>query len=322
MRYRNIPHTDLNPSVICLGGDSLGISRDEQTSFAMLDAFSEGGGNFVDTALVYGEWLPGGKGLSEKTIGKWIKARGNRSQIIIGTKGAHPRLDTMNVQRLSREDIVSDLDESLRNLGTGMIDLYWLHRDDPNRPVSEIITTLNEQVQAGKIRYFGCSNWRLDRIIAAQQFAAENGLQPFVANQIMWSLAVPNRESFFDPNMVAMDAPLKAYHRESGLAAVAYTSQARGFFSRLEKSGEEGLPDPVRKLFLNNTNRAIFTRLKEAARETGLSVGEIALAYLVSQPFATFAIAGCSTLPQLAEILRTVDVRLDAALLARLDGSA
>ena len=322
MRYQNITNTDLNPSVICLGGDSLGISRDEATSFAMLDAFFEGGGNFIDTALVYGEWVPNGKGLSEKTLGKWMKARGNRSQIIIGTKGAHPRLDAMNAQRLSKEDIVSDLDESLLNLDVDTIDLYWLHRDDPNRPVSEIITTLNKQVRAGKIRYFGCSNWRLERIKAAQSFAAENGLQPFAANQIMWSLAVPNREAFFDPNMVAMDAPLKNYHRESGLTAVAYTSQARGFFSRLEKSSVENLPGPVRALFLNDINRAIFPRLIEAARETGLSVGEIALGYLTSQPFPAFPIAGCSTLDQLAEILQAGDVRLDASLLARLDGSA
>ncbi|MBN9393289.1 MAG: aldo/keto reductase [Chloroflexi bacterium] len=322
MLFQNIPGTDLNPSVVCLGSDWFGSSRDEATAFALLDAFFEGGGNFVDTALVYGEWVPDGKGLSEKTLGKWLKTRSNRSQIIIGTKGAHPRLDTMTVQRLSKEDIVSDLDNSLHNLGTDTIDLYYLHRDDPNRSVGEIITTLNEQVRAGKIRYFGCSNWRLDRLIAAQQFAAAHKLQPFSANQIMWSLAVPNREAFFDPNMVAMDAPLKAYHQESGLAAVAYTSQARGFFSRLERSGVEGLPGSLRELFINDTNLAIFPRLKEVAQETGLSVGEIALAYIFSQPFAAFAIAGCSTQAQLAEILRAGEVRLDASLFARLDGSA
>lgn len=322
MLFQNIPNTDLNPSVVCLGSDWFGSSRDEATAFALLDAFFEAGGNFIDTALVYGEWVPNGKGLSEQTVGKWVKARGNRSKLIIGTKGAHPRLDTMTVQRLSKEDIVSDLEDSLQNLGTGTIDLYYLHRDDPNRPVDEIITTLNEQVQAGKIRYFGCSNWRLDRVMAAQEFATAHNLQPFSANQVMWSLAVPNRKAFFDPNMVAMDAQLKAYHRESGLAAVAYTSQARGFFTRWEKSGEDSLPGGLRELFMNETNRAIFSGLQEVAKETGLSVGEIALAYLWSQPFPAFAIAGCSNQGQLAETLRAGDIRLDAPLLARLDGSA
>src|SRR4051794_7548084 len=124
MKYRNISNTDLNPSVLCLGGGPFGSDLDEQVSFSLLDAFFEGGGNFIDTALVYGEWLPGGKGLSEKTLGKWLRSRGNGHQIIISSKGARPRLDTMNVQRLSPKEIVSDLEESLQNLGTETIGLY------------------------------------------------------------------------------------------------------------------------------------------------------------------------------------------------------
>ncbi len=206
MRLRTITGTDLHASVICLGALPFGVTLSEDLSFTLMDRFLAEGGNFIDTALVYGEWLPDGKGRSERTVGKWVKQRRTRDRVIIGTKGAHPRLSSMDVPRLARDEIVADLDESLGNLQTDYIDLYWLHRDDPRRPVAEILHTLNEQGERGKIRYFGCSNWRLDRIQAAQDYAAEHGIRGFAGNQLMWSLAVPNHAALFDPAMVTMDA--------------------------------------------------------------------------------------------------------------------
>lgn len=321
MKYQNIPNTDLTPSALCLGGFPFGVKLNQETSFALLDTFFAAGGNFIDTALVYGEWLPDGKGLSEKTVGNWIKDRRNRNYFIIGTKGAHPRLNSMALQRLSREEIISDLDESLANLGTDYIDLYWLHRDDPTRPVAEIVTTLNEQVKAGKIRYFGCSNWRLDRIEEAQTFAAENGLQPFAANQPMWSLAVPNPAAFSDPTMVWMNHQLKEYHTYSHLTAIVYSSQAKGFFTKLQRSSISELPKVLITHYSNQENLAKFVRLKEVAEQINLSVSVIALSYLVSQPFPTFPIAGCSNLAQLEEILKAGDIRLSSSILDYLDVS-
>ena len=172
MRYRNIPGTDLYPSSICLGTGLMGSTIDREHSFQLLDTLVEMGGNFIDTAHVYGDWVPGGKSLSEKTIGIWAKERGIRNRVMIGTKGAHPALSSMSIPRLSHREIVNDLDESLEYLQTEYVDLYWLHRDDPNRPVADILETLNEQVAAGKIRYFGCSNWRVQRIREAMQYAS------------------------------------------------------------------------------------------------------------------------------------------------------
>jgi aryl-alcohol dehydrogenase-like predicted oxidoreductase len=320
MRYQTIPGTELNPSVICLGALPFGVSLSEQTSFELLDRYFAGGGNFIDTALVYGEWLPGGKGLSEKTVGKWVTAKHNRTEAIIGTKGAHPRLSSMQTPRLSKAEIISDLEESLDNLQTDYIDLYWLHRDDPERPIAEIITTLYEQLQAGKIRYFGCSNWRVERIKEAQTFAATYGLPGFVGNQLRWSLALPNPSALFDPTTTTMDAAMKVYHQQSGLAAMAYTSQARGFFSKLANSSREKLPETLKREYLNPENLTILTRLTELAAEKVLSVGVLALAYLVSQPFPTYPIASCSTLEQLLENLAAGAVELEPFLLDYLEG--
>jgi len=160
MEYQTIPNTDLKPSVICLGTGDVGGALDQQTSFRLLDAYLDLGGTLIDTASVYTDWLPGERSASEKTIGRWLSHRGGRDRILLATKGGHPRLTSMDVPRLSRQEIVQDLEASLRNLHTEVIDLYWLHRDDPTRPVSEIVNVLYDQVQAGKVRYVG---WRARR---------------------------------------------------------------------------------------------------------------------------------------------------------------
>lgn len=317
MRYAQIQGTDLRPSVICLGAGSFGISVAQDASFELMDQFVAEGGTFLDTALVYGEWLPDGKGRSEQTIGAWIAARNNRQDVIIGTKGAHPRLATMHVPRLSRQEIVDDLDESLRNLGTDYIDLYWLHRDDRDRPVADILETVNEQITAGKIRCFGCSNWRLDRLKEAQEYAVAHGLQGFAGNQLWWSLAKPNAAAVTDSTLVQMDDAIMRYHQEQGLAAMAYTSQARGFFAKL--ASFEGVSEGLRKTYDNPANRERMKRLETLSTAGGESLSALALAYIVNQSFPSFPIAGCSSPEQLADNLRAGDLQLEPEQVAWLD---
>ena len=173
MRTVQISGADLAPSSLCLGTVEFGSTIDRDAAFALLDAYVAAGGNFVDTAKVYGDWTPGPPSPSEKIIGEWLKARKNRSRVILATKGGHYHLDAPQIKRLKPADIVSDLDASLQHLQTDVVDLYWLHRDDPARPVAEMVETLEAQVKAGKIRYYGASNWRVDRLSEAQEVARE-----------------------------------------------------------------------------------------------------------------------------------------------------
>lgn len=230
MRYKQLPLTDLFPSLLALGTVPFGTDIDTPTAFHFLDTFFEHGGTFIDTAHVYGAWVPGGLGRVERLIGQWLKTRNIREHIIVSTKGAHPLLSSMHVPRLSSQEIVTDLEESLRCLQTETIDLYWLHRDDPKQPVAALLETLEEQVRKGKIRYFGCSNWRVQRLEEAWQYATAHGITGFVGNQVMWSFAIPNLEALEDKTMVAMDAPTRDFHRKTGLAIIAYSVQAHGFF--------------------------------------------------------------------------------------------
>jgi aryl-alcohol dehydrogenase-like predicted oxidoreductase len=309
MKYQSIPQTDLHPSVLCLGTASFGTAVESSTAFRLLDTFFTQGGTFLDTAHVYGAWVPDGLGRSETIIGNWLHERHLREQVVLGTKGAHPALSAMHLPRLSRQDIVDDLDESLRCLRTDSIDLYWLHRDDPQRPVAEVLETLNDQVRQGKIRYFGCSNWRVKRAEETLQYATTHHLSGFVCNQLMWSLAVPNREAFEDKTMVSMDTSAFAFHQEVGLPIAAYTSQAHGFFSKA--SNQAGtLPDVLQKWYSNAENRERLQRLQTVSRDLSLSIPVLLLAYLTSQSLVTFPLFSCSNEEQLRENMQAGEVEL------------
>lgn len=310
MMYKRIPRTRLDASCLCLGTGDMGAGIDRDTSFRMLDTFLDQGGNFVDTAKIYSDWIPGETSRSEKLIGAWMKDRGVRQEVILATKGAHPELTSMDVPRLSPQEITTDLDASLENLQTDWIDLYWLHRDDPDRPVEEIIGLLDSQVQAGKIRYFGCSNWKRARIRLAQAYASKMGRLGFSAVQNLWNLAQVNQSGFADPTIAFMDDDLWHYHHEENLAAVPYSSQANGLFQKLASGGPGVLPDNLRSWYWNTQTEARYHRLTTIQSETGLSTTQIILGYLISQPFPTFPIIGPKSLLQLMDCLSGGDVTL------------
>jgi len=320
MKYATIPETDLRPSALCLGTNRFGSVIDHESAFALLDAFVDLGGSFIDTAHVYADWIPGApKSASEKTIGRWLKARGARDQVILATKGGHPALSNMKASRLSKEDIVRDVYESLEHLQTDWIDLYWLHRDDPSVPVGGMLETLNELATAGKIRYFGCSNWRLPRIREALEYSRRHGLGGFVANQPLWSLALPNQAALSDPdNLVVFDDECYDFHLKTRLAVVAYSSQGQGFFDKLNQLGPAGLQEGDRRRYYNDTNVARFAQVQVLARQHATSPGVIALSYLLSQPFVTIPIIGPRTIEQVRDSAKAVALTLTAGELGAL----
>lgn len=321
MRYLVLPRTNLTVSVLCLGTDRFGTAIEQAQAFRLLDNFFAAGGNFVDTAHVYADWVPGApKCASEKTIGRWLKAGNHRHEIVIATKGGHPDLATLDRPRLSRAELQRDLDESLTCLQTDSIDLYWLHRDDPSIPAGELIEWLHEQTVAGKIRCFGCSNWRAERIREAIDYAVAHDLPGFVANQPEWSLAVPNPSARTDPLLVPFDRAAFDLHRQTGLAVIPYSAQAKGFFSKLEAQGAEGLPEEYREAYDSETNRRRFERARRLAQKYAVSINQIALAYLLGQPFTTVPVIGSRTLEQLDDSLKAADLRLTPEEINELQG--
>ncbi len=282
-------------SELCLGTGGFGTAVPRDTAWAIMDRFVEAGGTFFDTAHVYAAWLPDGAGASERTIGGWVAARGCREDVVIGTKGGHPDLRSMDVSRLAPEDIASDLHESLDRLGIDYVDLYWLHRDDATIPVGEIMDALSEQLDAGLVRAIGCSNWTPERQVAAARWAQLHKEPGFCASQIGYSLARANAGVAGYAGMLYMDDATHAFHCRTGIPVVAYSSQAGGFFSGKYAASD----DPTRvanqgivRTYYSASNFERLGRAQELAAEHGRTANEVNLAYLMSQPFHVVPIVG------------------------------
>jgi aryl-alcohol dehydrogenase-like predicted oxidoreductase len=316
MRYVTIPNTSLSVSAICLGSATFGSDIPYDEAISILDAFAGRGGNFIDSARVYADWLPGGHGASETTIGKWLKGR-KREEFVIGTKGGHPDLRTMQTGRLTPRDVTADLEESLRCLQTDHIDLYWLHRDDPSIPVADILEMMTSLVARGSIRYFGCSNWRAPRIAQAIEIAAEKGITGFVADQMLWALAQINPGAIGDETLVQMSPELFDLHHRSGLAAIPYSSQAKGFFTKLARDGN-AISGGLRKKFWNTGNVRRMKVVSSVAAEYSVPVSAVPLAWLASQTFITVPIIGPRNTGQLTESLAAADIVLSPELVKEL----
>lgn len=301
MRYRDF--LGRKTSVLCLGTVGLGFDFSQKQSNEILDAYVELGGNFLDTARVYGDFAGGICGISERAVGNWLAARRNREQIIVGTKGGHPELSAMNVGRLDRENLSDDIRRSLDDLMVDQVDIYWLHRDDVSRPVGEILETLNGFLQAGYTRFIGVSNWTAVRIREANAYAAAHGMTGFCANQPQFSLA--RQEVMTDPTLYQMDREMYEFHVETGMPCVPFSSQAKGFFIKLHDGAE--ISDGAKRRFDSPGNRAIYARLLALSEETGYSVGALSLAYLTCNRFDIFPIVGVSRLSQVESLREAGD---------------
>jgi aryl-alcohol dehydrogenase-like predicted oxidoreductase len=302
-----------------MGIADIGVKTTEEEGFELLDAFVEAGGTFIDTARVYSNWVPGELSRSERILGDWLQARNCRDRMVLATKGGHPPLDAMHQSRLGFADVQEDVDGSLRSLRVDTVDLYYLHRDDPARPVGEVIDTLEEFVAAGKIRYYACSNWSAQRIEQALDYARSKGSTGFVANQMRWNIGSRNSPPGRDTTMVAMDEATLALHRTRDIAAVPYASQAGGFFTKLDVAG--GVPDErlAGRAFCNDANLALYGIIRELARSHDCGVTQIVLSYLLSQPFPTIPVFSCRTPEQLQDTLESVSVTLSPGEMARLE---
>ena len=307
-------NTAIKASRICLGTGGFGTSIPRSEAFALMDELHACGGNFIDTAHVYAAWRPGGVGASERTIGDWLKSRGLRNEFIVATKGGHPPVEAMSKSRIAPGEIAKDLSESLERLQIDSVDLYWLHRDDPKVPVAVVLRDLWEHLEAGRVGAIGASNWQSERLAQANSFAQRNGLVGFCASQVGWSLAKIDPFAVGDPTMLYMNESTWAYHQATNLAVVAYSSQAGGFFGG-KYEARIGADAPLRntgvvRQYFSRGNFARLQRAKQLAQHYGCSANQVAIAYLLSQPFPVYPIVGCRTVEQVRDSFGAADLRL------------
>jgi aryl-alcohol dehydrogenase-like predicted oxidoreductase len=287
-----------------------GWTIDEQRSFEVLDAYVEGGGNFIDTADVYGRRGPEGAGGSERIIGRWIAARGNREQLVIATKvGSFPDL-----RGLSESTIERAVEGSLERLGIEEIDLYYAHEDDPDTPLEETLGAFQRLIDAGRIRYAAASNYSAARLREACALGEREGLASYVALQPHYNLL--ERE---------YERELREVCETHGLACVPYFGLARGFLTGKYRPGGEQVSSPraagVRESYFNERGFAVLAALDEVAASHGTTVAAVALAWLLAQPTVIAPIASATSRGQVAELLPATALELSAAEIERLSAA-
>lgn len=284
---------------IALGTAPFGAGVDRDTAFAVMDAYYEQGGNLLDTARIYAG------GVSEQVVGEWIRERGVREHVYVSTKGAHPDFADW-LPRINERELKKDLEESLRALCCDCVDVYYLHRDDVEMPVSEIMPLLHRFVTAGKVRFLGASNWTVQRIDEANRFACENGLTPFSYSQILWNHAQVNKEGVPDQTLVVMDETEHEGYRRNGLPVMAYTSQAQGLFSLIANGGFATLSPTMRATYDNETTRQRAEQVLAISRDTGLSPTAVALGRLLQDEVTALPIIGTSRVERVTESLQAL----------------
>lgn len=306
MRYGQIPGLDKPVSRLVQGTVTIEAATPE--NFRLLDAAFAAGINAFDTAHVYGV------GKVERAFGQWLERSGLRGEVVILGKGAHHNGDR---KRVTPFDITADLHDSLARLQTDYIDLYVLHRDDPEVPVDEIVDVLNQHQDAGLIRAFGGSNWSYERIETANQYAAQNDLTPFALSSPNFSLAEQIKPPW--EGCVSISGPqgtaARAYYREQQTPLFTWSSLAGGFFSgRFRRDNLDSFTDYFGKLCVDcYATPANFERLDRAERlaeQRGLSLPQLALAYVLNVDLNIHALVGSSTPAEVRANVEALDLEL------------
>ncbi|GAA1803767.1 aldo/keto reductase [Planosporangium flavigriseum] len=302
-----INNTDLEVFPLALGGNVFGWTADEEQSFAVLDAYAQAGGNFIDTADSYSAWVPGNSGgESETIIGRWMAARGNRDQMVVATKvSQHPE-----AKGLSRPTIRRAIDASLRRLQTDHVDLYYAHFDDPDTPLEETVSAFGELVREGKVRYIAASNYTAERLAEWLKITDAGGLPRIVALQPHYNLVERDR---FEGSIAGLAA-------REGLSVVPYYALASGFLTGKYRDGAAG--DSPRAsgaaAYLDERGRRVLAALDEVAAAHDTAVATVALAWLAAQPTVVAPLASARTVEQLPDLLGVAQLRLTDAEIQRL----
>lgn len=302
MKRTTLEASGLEVSAVALGTGEYGIDPfPENTARAQLDLYTELGGNFIDTAAIYNDWVEGERARSEKLIGRWLRDRGMRGSVVISTKGGHPDFSNMRKGRLRPEDLEQDLTGSLQRLQTDHVDLYFLHRDDVSIPVGEVVDFLEQKRLAGHIRAYGFSNWTLKRAMEARAYADKRGAEGFTVNQIYWSMARVRAESIADTTLAAMDEAFHRYHTETGLAAMAYTSQAKGYLSK--RYQDRPIAPELAALYGGEHNEQVLDTLIPWCREHDLEPSQAIVKWFRRQPFPAVPVVSPNGESQLRQVM-------------------
>ena len=307
--YATIPSVDKPVSRLFFGTASKPFLAGENCN-RLLDEMFDLGIQTIDSARNYQS--------SEISIGRWFQESGKRDQVVLLTKGGHP--DLLGRRRINEKEIRKDIECSLRNLHTDYIDIYLLHRDDPRKPAGEIVEIFNALYREGKIRAFGGSNWTHTRIEEANRYAQEHGLIPLTVSSPNFSLAEQVRDPWGGGCVTLTgkdNEQARAWYQENGMPVIAYSSLGRGLLSGKITSGNMAdyaklMDEPARKGYACEENFERLRRCETLAKEKGITVSQVALAWFFRQPMNLFAIVSTSSRERMQANMEALNIFLTA----------
>jgi len=317
IQMRPLGSSEIAIAPLALGGNVFGWTADEAASFRILDAFVDAGGNMIDTADVYSAWAPGHRGgESETVIGRWLKLDpAKRDKIVIATKVGFLGAKIVSgeyVATLEPDVIARACEASLRRLGIDRIDLYYHHKDNPEIPLADSLGAMDALVKAGKVRAVGLSQYPADRLDAAMKVAAEHGLTAPCALQTWYNLV--EREK--------LEGPLRNAALANGLGIVPFYGLANGFLTGKYRSADD-LTKSTRgdrvAAYLEGKGARVLKALDQVSDETGAPLAAVALAWTNAQPGITATLASATSVEQLAEQMRSLNLKLSAEQLGLLN---
>jgi len=314
MEKRQLGQSSLHVYPITFGGNVFGWTADEAMSFKLLDAFVAAGFNFIDSADVYSRFHPGNQGgESETIIGNWLKARGGRDKVIIATKLGIEM--GPGKKGLSRKYMMQAVEDSLRRLQTDYIDLYQSHRDDPETPIEETLSAYADLIKQGKVREIGASNYAAPRLAEALKISTEKNLPRYQSLQPHYSLV--ERAEF--------EGPLEDLCLKEKVGVIGYYSIASGFLTgkyRSQADAEGRIRGGRAGKYLNDYGFGVLAALDDVAKRYNAKPVQIAMAWLIARPSVTAPIASATNLDQLAELMKSAEIKLDAAAIQQIDAAS
>ncbi len=309
MKTLPLSGTGIEVSALCMGSTNYGSKLGPEESAALLDAYTEAGGRFLDTANNYSAWAPGcSGGEAETVIGRWMKERNNRSEMFVATKVGFPY---EGVERgLSARRIEEECEKSLRRLGIDTIDLYYAHRDDRDTPLDETLEAFDNLVQQGKVRFIGASNYLAWRLAHADAVSKEGAISSFCCIQQRYSYLRPKPGASFEPQIAAND-DLLDYCSDRGMTLLAYSPLLHGAYTREDRK----LPEQ----YQGQDSTARLAVLQEVAKELGVTPNQAVFAWMLHSDPPVLPILGVSTQEQLQENLQAQEVTLSEEQMQRLN---
>jgi aryl-alcohol dehydrogenase-like predicted oxidoreductase len=314
MEKRKLGKSGIVVSPLAFGGNVFGWTADEATSFSLLDHFVNSGFNFIDTADVYCKWATGNGGESETIIGNWLRKNNNRSKVVIATKVGHTMgMGAKAEQGLSKAYIIRAIEASLKRLQTDYIDLYQSHQDDASIPIHETLEAYDTLIKQGKVRAIGASNFTAPRLAESLQVSARHNLPAYQTLQPLYNLY--DREGY--------EKELAKLCVEHSIGVINYYSLAVGFLTGKYRSEKDFSKSPrgarVKSSYFNERGLKILAVMDEVAKQHNATVAQVSIAWILTRPAISAPIASATSIPQLTEILKGVELKLDDASIEKLN---